>query len=210
MEEFPPNSKLAEERSREPKRVERVTSGDAVRRKPSLGKQFSRTFIGGDARTAVHYVITNVLLPAAREALVEAGSTAIEKIIYGDSRPKRGSSPMGGALGHIAYNRMNPQRHIPGSPAGPPAPLSRRSRARHDFGEIVISSRQEAEEVIDRMFDLISKYNEATVADLYELVGLENSHVDHTWGWADLRGASVGRVRGGGYLLELPDPEPLG
>lgn len=204
MENFPPNSRKAEERSREPKRVERVTSGDAVRRKPSLGKQFSRTFIGGDAKTAWHYMVFNVLLPAAKDALVEAGASGIEKLVYGDSRPKRGPGPMGGALGHIAYNRMAPQSQ------NAPAQISRRSRARHAFDEIVIVSRQEAEDVLDRMFDLTSKYDSATVADLYELTGLESSHVDHKWGWTDLRGASVGRVRGGGYLLELPDPEPLG
>jgi hypothetical protein len=80
---------------------------------------------------------------------------------------------------------------------------------RHAFDEIVISSRQEAEEVLDRMYDLISRYDAATVADLYELTGLEGTHADQKWGWEDLRGSSVGRVRGGGYLLELPEPIAL-
>jgi hypothetical protein len=86
--------------------------------------------------------------------------------------------------------------------------MSRQARARHDFDEIVLESRTEAEEVIDRLFDLVSRYESATVADLYELVGLASSHTDHKWGWTDLRGAGVSRVRGG-YLLDLPDPHPL-
>lgn len=207
MENFPPNSKKSEEQARDQKHIERVTSGDAVRRKPSLGKQFRNTFIGGDAKTAVQYVIFNVLIPAAKDAIAEAGATAIEKLIYGDSgRGSRRPGPMGNALGHVAYHRMGPQRED-----RPPTAtmLSRRSRSTHSFDEIVISSRGEAEEVIDRLFDLISKYDSATVADLYELTGLSSTHTDHKWGWTDLRGASVGRVRGGGYLLDLPQPGAL-
>jgi hypothetical protein len=200
MEQFPPNSHKAEKQD---KQVNRVTSVDAVRRKKPLGKQFSRTFIGGDAKTAAQYMLFNVLVPAAKEALVEAASSGFEKLIYGETRPKRGRPGMGGPssgpLGYVSYNRSReepPQQKM----------LSKRSRTRHDFDDIVINSRQEAEEVIDRLFDLISKYNTATVADLYELTGLESSHTDHKWGWEDLRGATIGRVRGGGYLLNLPEP----
>jgi hypothetical protein len=86
--------------------------------------------------------------------------------------------------------------------------MSRMARSRHDFDEIVLQSRTEAEEVIDRLFDLVSRYDTATVADLYELVGIQGSHTDHKWGWTDLRGADVSRTRDG-YLLDLPDPIPL-
>jgi hypothetical protein len=78
----------------------------------------------------------------------------------------------------------------------------------HDFDEIVLSSRREAEDVIDRLFDLVGQYGSATVSDLYELVGLPSTHTDNKWGWEDARGAGVTRVRNG-YLLDLPEPEPL-
>lgn len=209
MEQFPPNSKKAKDPAQGPKRVERVTSANAVRRKKGLGKQFKHTFFGGDANTAVQYMIFNVLIPAAKEAMVEAASSGFEKLIYGESRPKRGPSPMSGALGHVSYNRMGPARPRETNPPFP-QPMSRRARARHDFDEIIIPSRQEAEEVLERLYDLVSSYDQATVADLYELTGLPSSHTDHKWGWENLRGATVARVRGGGYLLDLPEPETLG
>lgn len=208
MENFPPNSRKAADAERGPKRVERVVSANAVRRRRSLGKQFRHTFIGGDAKTAMAYVIFNVLIPAAKEALAEAGSSGIEKLIYGDSRPSRGRMP-GSPLGHVSYNRMAHSTQQQSRPQFPQS-LSRRARARGSFDEIVITSRQEAEEVLDRLYDLISKYDSATVADLYELTGVASAHTDHKWGWTDLKGASVGRVRGGGYLLNLPEPEALG
>jgi hypothetical protein len=87
--------------------------------------------------------------------------------------------------------------------------LSRRSRARGAFDELIIPSRQEAEEVIERMFDILSRYGAVSVADLYELTGVQSSHTDMKWGWAELRGAKAVRLRQGGFLLDLPEPEPL-
>lgn len=204
MDQFPSNSRKARDAERGP-RVERVVSATAVRRKRSFGKQFRQTFIGGDARTAVGYVVANVLIPAAQEAMLEAWTSGFEKLIYGEHRRARGRTP--GTLGHVSYNQMS-RTPAQGRPQFPQS-LSRSARARGSFDEIIIPSRQEAEEVLDRLYDLISKYDSATVADLYELTGVSSAHTDHKWGWEDLKGASVARVRGGGYLLNLPEPESL-
>ena len=200
--DYPPNSKKAQSESKPEKKIERVTTTEPIKRKKSLGKQFSETFIGGDAKSAANYMTFGVLIPALRDALAEAASQGIERLIFGES--KTGRRPSSLATGHVSYNRF--------SSAGPignkPKAISRRSRATHDFGEIVLQSRTEAEEVIDRLFDLVGRFDSATVADLYELVGIANTHTDHKWGWTDLRGASVTRIRNG-YLLDLPEPEPL-
>lgn len=200
--DYPPNSKKLQEEEPEDKKIEAVASG--TRRKKPLGKRFRETFISGDAKTAATYVFFSVLMPAAKDMLVEAGSQGIEKLVYGEARRRGG--PSAGPMGHIAYNRMS-QSNRP--PVGGGRQLSRRSRSTHDFDEIVLESRTEAEEVIDRLFDLVSRYESASVADLYELTGLESSHTDHKWGWTDIRGAAVARTRNGGYLLDLPTPEPL-
>jgi hypothetical protein len=92
--------------------------------------------------------------------------------------------------------------------SGPHRAISRQARSRHNFDEIVLDQRAEAEEVIDRLFDVVNRYESATVADLYELVGLSSTHTDNNWGWTDLTGAGVSRIRGG-YLLDLPEPEPF-
>lgn len=212
MDEFPPNSRRVQGNDKPPKRVERVTSAEAVRRKKSLSKQFKATFLAGDPRTAMNYVVFHVLIPAAKDALAEAGASGIEKLIFGEHRHGRrgGGGPSAGPTGYVNYRGMSSGR----PDDRPPMPtraggISRRARARHDFDEIVLESRPEAEEVIDRLFDLISRYEVATLSDLYELTGLESSHTDNKWGWTEMRGASVSRVRSGGYLLNLPDPEPL-
>lgn len=203
--EFPPNSETSKKAKVERKDITPVVSSGAVRRKKSLRKQFSETFVAGDAKTAFRYVLFDVLLPAAKDMIVEAGSQGIEKLIFGDSRRRGSTSPQSGPTGYVSYNRyaMGGSRS-----SGPSRALSRQARSRHNFDEIVMDDRVEAEEVIDKLFELVSRYESATVADLYELVGLSASHTDHKWGWTDLHGSGVSRIRGG-YLLDLPEPEFL-
>jgi hypothetical protein len=203
--EFPPNSEASKRHGQSSKNISPVVSSGAVRRKKSLRKQFRETFISGDARTAIQYVLFDVLLPAAKDTVVEIGSQGLEKLVFGETRRRGGFRPQTGPTGHISYNRYSaPQSRFTGAQRA----MSREARARHDFDDIVLDDRSEAEEVIDRLFDLVSRYETASVADLYELVGLASDHTDNKWGWTDLSGAGVSRIRGG-YLLDLPDPEPL-
>jgi hypothetical protein len=201
--EFPSNSEKSKRVVNEGKNIERVTKGDATRRKKSLRKQFSETFVAGDVKTAIRYSIFEIALPAARDMVLETFQQGLEKLILGDSRRRGSRAPQAGPTGYVSYNRVtNPQG------SAPQRALSRSARARHNFDEIVLDQRSEAEEVIDRLFEVVNRYDSASVADLYELVGLVATHTDHKWGWTDLHGAGVSRIRGG-YLLDLPEPEVL-
>lgn len=210
MQDFPANSQKArarpEEQREQPKRIERVTSGEAVRRKKGLGRQFKDTFIGGSARMAFEYVTMEVIVPSVKDLLAEAVHSGVDKWIHGESRPRRRATPPTYSnVGHVNYNSPRMQDAKPPSPR----PLSRQSRTRQEFDEIVIQSRQDAEEVIDRLFDILSHDGLVTVADLYDLTGIQSSHTDHKWGWTNMRGAKATRIRSGGFLLDLPQPEPL-
>jgi hypothetical protein len=208
MEDFPSNSQRHRGPS-EPKRIERVTSAEAVRRKRGLGRQFKDTFIGGDARTAFSYMIVDIMIPSMKDSVVDALQGGIEKWLVGEvdsRRSRRYSSPNGyNNVGHVDYRGMG----MRSAPAKSPSPrmLSRSSRARGVFDELIIPTRQEAEEVIDRMFDILSRYGAVSVADLYELTGIQSQHTDMKWGWIGLPGARAVRLRQGGYLLDLPEPE---
>jgi hypothetical protein len=199
--DYPPNKK--DQPQPEVKNIKRVTSGEPVRRKKSLGKQFKETFVGGDAKTAARYAVFEVLLPAARDMFIDVTTQGLEKLVFGDIRRRGGSQPpQAGPTGYVSYNR-----YAMGSrQSAPQRVISRRARSQHDFDEIVLTSRVEAEEVIDKLFEVVSRYGTATVADLYELVGLPSSHTDNKWGWSDIRGAGVSRVREG-FLLDLPEPQ---
>jgi hypothetical protein len=205
--EFPPNSETSKKGAPNEKNLRPVISSGVVRRKKSLRKQFSDTFFAGNFRSSAHYVVLDILLPEVKNLVLEIVNGGVEKLIFGDSRRRGSTPPTSGPTGYVSYNRYSGSMGSPRQ-SGPARAMSRQARARHQFDDIVLDERAEAEQVIDQLFDLVSKYGSATVADLYELVGLASTHTDHKWGWEELMGAGVSRVRGG-YLLDLPDPEPL-
>lgn len=214
MQDFPGNSQRAKGRSEGPPKderpkVEQVTSAEARPRKRHLGLQIKETFIGGSARMAVDYMVTDVVVPAIQATLIDALQGGIERLIRGDSRHSRRSGIPGGGLGytnvgHVDYQRKSQSGRPPGGRM-----LSRESRARGSFEELVIPTRAQADEVIDRMYEILSRYEVVTLADLYEMTGIQGSHTDNKWGWTQLRGVRVRPLRAGGYLLDLPEPEAL-
>ncbi|MCA1806573.1 MAG: hypothetical protein LC687_01735 [Actinobacteria bacterium] len=225
VSEFPSNSHKGKEdktphevkknAKSEEKKVVRVTESDVTRRKTPLGKKLANTFVGGDAKSVWAFVAIDVLVPAAKDMFADAVSQGVERMIYGEARStgrRTGRRPGGPNESYISYNRVSksPTRRMVGGPPDERSrdSMSRRGRATHDFDEIILATRVEAEEVIDHLFHLVDKYEMVTVADLYNLVGITGTHVDDKWGWVDLRGANVSRIRNG-YLLDLPKPEPL-
>lgn len=201
MSEFPPKAKAKKQL---PKKVEPVANVNAKRRRKPLGKSFRETFVQGDAKSAGSYVAQTVIVPMIRDLMYEAGQSLMQKMIFGDTR-QRGHAPQtGGIFGRVDYTSVNnPTR------AQQQATTSKSARARHSFDELVLDSRQGAEEVINRLMDILSQYEVVSVADLYTLVGFDAAHTDFKWGWTDLRGAGVSRTRTGGYLLDLPQPKAL-
>lgn len=212
MENFPSNSHRQTEKSTpkpkadvEKKDVEQVTTGVVIKRKKPLGQRFKDIFVAGEFKSAASYIAMDVLLPAARNAVVDATSKGIERLMYGESSFRRGRPDP--RAGRFSYNdpvrrstQHAPSTMLPGQPPYSP----RRPR---EANEIILVSREEAEKVLGRLCDIIDQYEFATVADLHELVGLPTSHVDNKWGWSALNFVDIRQVREG-FLIDLPSVEP--
>lgn len=209
MEDFPSNSqnpRIATETDKEEsaKKVQKIISGEAVRRKKSTASRFKEMFFGDDTKSVVEYVFADVLIPAARDMVVDAFTQGLERMVFGEARSsnrRTGHRPVNGA--YTSYNNRYSSSQSSSNRRDEPRTMSRRARGSHDFDEIILPTRSEATGTIDRMYELLDKHNAVSVSDLYELVGIEGSYVDEKWGWTDLRGADVHRVSNG-YLLKLP------
>lgn len=209
MEEFPSNSlapKPAAAEKAEEKHVQKVVTGNVIRKKKPLGKRFREMFLGDDSQGVVEYVFADVLVPALKDMVTDAVSQGMERMIFGETRANnRRSKPSGGgAFGspnRVAYDRYssNNQRRDE-RPSG-------RKRG-HDFDHVILSSRAEAQDVINSLADIIDKYEAVSVKDLYEMVGETYHFTDEKWGWVSMEGAMVRRVSIG-YLLDMPKPEPI-
>lgn len=209
MQDFPSNSKKAKATEAPRETLKPVTSAEAVRRKKGLGRKFKTAFFSGNARDAGEYMVTDVVVPAIRDLIYDAMQSGIDRLIYGERttgrpRPRSTSSV---ATGHVNYAGMSTSAP---TQQAPQRTLSRSARARHNFADLVIPSLQEANEVLDRMFDVLSRDGWVTVADLYALTDIRPDHTDVKFGWTNLRGARAVRMKDGNFLLDLPEPEALG
>lgn len=174
-------------------KVEAVAKGQ--KRKESAGKKLKRSIIAEDGRSVAEYILMDVLLPAAKNTISDVVSESIQRLLFGDSGPNRHKNVRDNRS-YVSYNSFYNK---------PRESYSHRARATHDFDEIVLASRDEADRILDSLADLISQYDVATVADLYDLAGVTSSYTDAEWGWYSIGGASPRRIREG-YILDLPRP----
>ena len=159
--------------------ITQVTTQPAITKKRGLGRKFKDTFIDADAKSTVSYVFMQVVVPAAKNMLVDATTGAIERLVYGeDRRPSRGGYSTGA---RYSYSRPVDR---PGRGASTrPGRDSGRQSTRNDRDDLILRSQEEAEAVIDQMNDILDTYDVVTVANLNEMVGLPIAPVDHSWGW---------------------------
>jgi len=202
---FRPNSKVSREKAKtvEKKKIEQVTSGPVKHQKKSFGRKITDTFLEDNTKSVGNYVFYDVLIPAAKAMVSDMVSGGIEMLLFGGRKGSR--TARDGNRSYVNYNSASYSRYDPrhGSTRGSEREMSRVGRTRHDFGEIILETRGEAEEVLSHLVDLTIDYQMASVADLYDLVGIASNFTDNKYGWTDLRHASVSRVHGG-YLINLP------
>jgi hypothetical protein len=189
----------------EPEKVEKVTVGKVTTRKKPLGRRFAETFFGGDAQGVMQYVVRDVILPAVKDVVVDAISSGVERWVFGGDSPRRPRSSRFGSTPYTAYStpvtRPSPTTQYQTVPA---RAVSQQARAAHNFDEIILASRVEAETVLNRLNDRVIKYEQATVNDLYDLVGIAGDFTAEKYGWTSLEGSAVRRLRNDQYLLIMP------
>ena len=194
-----------------PKRVEQVTSQPATIRKRPLGRRMVDMIAGDDARSVGGYVVFEIVIPAVKDLLFEIITGGSQRALWGSANTRRAQVPqkssirtsVPGAPSYMDYSGQS-------SSARQGQRMSPSAQAQHNFDEIVVASRGEAEMILSRMCELVEVYGVASVADLYSMAGVTNSsYVDNRWGWKDLGSARVLRIPQGGYVFNFPRPVPI-
>lgn len=212
MDEYPGNSrnpKAKETSSERPEKQEKITVNQVIVKKPGFGKRLSSAFTGDDGRSVMTHVMWDVLVPAAKDMMADAGREAIDRLLYGESRGRAGRpvnySSVGTTLaGRVNYNRpgfMQDPREVEKS-------KMQTTRGAMSIDDIILATMVEANEVIARLQSLCIQYGRASVADLFDLVGVTGQYTDEKFGWTSMDGARPHRTRDG-YRLDLPAPIQL-
>jgi len=197
-------ARAAQEAPKE-KKQEKIIVGEVVQRKKRLRRRFVEAFFGDEGvENAVESFVTEILVSAFKSMVsdtVGQFSNALrdgsDKFLYGTTR--RTITTARGP--YTSYNGISRQRPAYNQ-------ISDKARTLHDFDDVILESRGEAEDVLDRMRELIAQFDVATVADFYDLVGITSNFTEDKWGWTDLRSARVTHVRGG-YLISMPRTQPV-
>jgi hypothetical protein len=195
----------------EERTVKKIVEGKVIRKKASPVKGVASKFFGGDPLDVLKYMFNSVVVPMAQDMFVSMMNSGTERLVYGDTiedrKGRRNGIRFGGNPSYRNYGAYStrPNRQ---EVAGNQRELSARARREHDFDEIILESKGEAEEVLANMTADVERYGSISVAALYEMVGITPTYVDRSWGWKDMRGSSISVVRSG-FLLNLPDIEVL-
>ena len=202
MENYKPNSNKfkTEQKETQEKKIEKVVQGTVKTKKKNEISKFKEAFISEDARNVKTYILTDVIIPAAKKLISDIVKDGIEMLLYGGNS-SRSKSSGGSRPSYVSYNSYSSSRDDRSDD-------SRTRASGYTFEDVYLDNRGEAEDVLTRMDEIIDTYDMVSVADLYDLVGITGKFTDNKYGWTNIRGARVVHTRDG-YLLDLPRPRVL-
>lgn len=212
MDEFPGNPNKDKDKPINPEKKKEIEpielSGGVIKRRKSLGARFKQTFMGGDFRTAAMYVGAAVLIPALKNLIYDMINEGSRRVIYDDpsARGRRGHA---GYSTHTNYNNPMSRERLPDPRYPSNDPRSRPSQGeRYRVETLLFTNKDDADNVLERMMDVIDQYKVIGVDDLYQMLGWQSTYVDSKWGWTNLVNSNIRQTREG-FIVELPDPEPI-
>ena len=183
-------SKELNERKDEKKKLEKVVVGQVKTKKKNGMSKLVSGFVSDDAQNIKSYLVKDVVIPTIKKTITDI----VDMILYGG---KHKSSRIPGSK--VSYRSYYDEPRDRREPVVSPA---------YDYNEIILETRGDAEEVLDRLTELIDTYKIASVADLYDLVGITGNYTDFRYGWTNLANADIIRTREG-YQIKLPRALPI-
>lgn len=201
MENYTPNSNKykteQKQANTERQKLDKVITGTAKAKKKSAARKFTDVFVAEDASNVKSYLISDVLIPAAKKLVSDIVRDGIDMLLYGGTG-HRSDRSRSSRVDYVSYSKNSDRRSA----------STTRTRTGYNYDDVVLDTRGEAEDVLTRMDELIDMYGVVSVADLYDLVGISGNYTDNKYGWTNIRNAEPVRVRDG-YMLKLPKALPI-
>ena len=195
MDNYQSNSfKSKELEAKQPEKKLTKVANAKLKKKSEIQK-IAETFVAEDLNKVKNAVLMDVIVPAVKKVISDIVTNGIDMLLYGEVKHNKTTT-----TSKIGYNSMyNSQNQ---------ANAARVARSSYIYNDIILSSRGEAEEVLNQMNEIIGTYGVVSVADLCEIVGVTGEFTDNKYGWSDIRDAYVERSKDG-YMLKLPRALPI-
>ncbi len=195
MENYRSNSNKSKQEER--KKAEKVVvSGAAQKGTGGKGGFFKST-----VESVGRYLLHEILVPALKKTVDSMITNGSHMFLYGEAskRDSRGPSPVPKVSYRSAYDdrRSDYAEDDAGSYKG------------YNYGTVLLSTRGDAEDVLDRLAEIVGEFGVVSVADLYEMCGLDTDWTDANYGWTSVRNVQVARNSDGYYTLRMSRPSPI-
>lgn len=200
MAEYKPNSNKYNEmmaKNAPPESLTRrdsVVSGNVTVRKSTGLKKAIEVFFAKDMDDVKDYLVQDVLIPEARDAVYNLINNGCQMLLYGSTKNR--SSRNGPGVVRVNYNKCYDQSK--------PQDQNEKRRNGMNFDNVVFEDMADAEEVLNQMIDILDDYKSVSVADFCDLANIPDEYTDRKYGWTNLSKAEVRRLSGGGWYIQLP------
>lgn len=194
--------KNREKQQAQEKQVVKVVKGKAKTKKKSELSRIASNIISEEAKSIKEYAIYDVVIPVVKDTITQLIKGSIDMLFYGEVRSSSSSRRTSSNASRVSYRDYYDDRNTRRD-------LTRTS-TRYSYDDITFECRQDAEEVLNRMDEIVEQYGVVTVADLFDLAGITgNGYTDQNYGWTSTRSASVERNRHGEFILKLQRPSSI-
>lgn len=190
---------------KEKKVVKKVVKGKAKTKKKSEISKIASNIVSEEAKSIKEYTIYEVLIPVIKDTIVQLIEGSVNMFFYGEARSSGRSSRGRGTsnASKVSYMDYFEDRKRDSR-------IDDRRPSRYSYDDITFEYKADAEEVLNRMDEIVEQYGVVTVADLFDLAGITgNGYTDQNYGWTSTRSASVERNRHGEYFLKLQRPSNI-
>ena len=179
------------------KKTDKVIAGTAGTKKKSGIIKFAEVFIAEDIANVKDYLIHDLLIPTIKNTIEDLVTNSVSMLLRGTAATRRSNS----RADHVSYSSISKNNTNVRS-------NNIINRTGYDYDDVVLTTRADAEAVLDRLGEMIETYGMVSVGDLYDTVGKTPQYTDYKYGWVNIRNAKPVRVRDG-YILDMPKVSPL-
>lgn len=175
-----------------------VKSGKAKVHKKSAAESAASSFFESTAKEVCEYLLWDVLLPAAKDALFSLVTGGVSMMLFGEERGGRGPAKK---KNYTSYNSMYDERDTR-------VVVNRKRPSGRGREPLIIDSltKEEAYDLQEAILDEFNVYDCVDVKYVYQAAGIEDTDwTDDQWGWITLREMTVEHTRYG-WQLRMPAP----
>ena len=178
--------------------------------KPMKRSLFSRLgnamFGEGGVKSVFRYIGQEVVVPALQHIVVDGVNSGINMLVYGENKPPmkpqsyQARPYYGGGYTNYSNRYIGAQQHVQQGPQ-----YISNVRASNRVADYIIEDRNSALDVLARLTEQATAYDVASVADYYDMIGVETSYTDYDYGWpADVLTHTTIKPSNGGWFIDLP------